>query len=163
MLNPKDVHQNDMLITRVRKWSLLLIVFIILFVWFGIRLVTTESPKEWKTVDITVADVRYVSTRFNRWHITDTKGNTYSAHEPKIVMNQILPQSTYRIVYSPDSQNGIRAITQGDTVIVDYAHSVAVHCERSVWDWLLAFLGMTGSLTMIVCMVMDVRKAIINK
>ena len=160
-MNPKGAYQNDMLIKRLRKRGVFLVVFIILFIWFGGRLVTVESPDEWKEADITVADVRQVSLRFNSWQITDTEGNTYAIHKSKIVMNQILPQNTYHIVCSPDHH--VRAITQGDTIIVDYENSVTVYCERGVWEWSLAFLGIIGSLTTIVYMIMDVRKAIVRK
>ncbi len=138
---------------------MLLLGFIILFACFGIRLATRESTNDWKEADITIADVQHISRKPNTWKITDIEGNTYSAHESQITMNQILPQSTYHIVYSPNN-NDIRAITQGDLVIVDYAHSVSVHCERNIWDWILALLGMTGSVATIVCMIIDVRKNI---
>ena len=158
----KSVQQKSMLIKRTKKRCLLLLGFLLLFVWFGIRLVATESPTEWQEADIMVADIQQASLKPNLWQIIDTEGNTYSAYESDAVIEQILPQSTYHIVYSPYYHNGIRAITQGDTVIVDYVHSVSVHCERNIWDWFLAFLGLTGSLATIVCMVIDMRKVIIQ-
>ena len=161
-MDSKSTRQNVALIkrTKIRVWFLL--GFIIIFTLFSIRLVTTESPGEWKEAYITVVDIQRVSLKLNRWQITDTEGNTYTANESHTVMGQILPQSTYHIVYSPYNNNGIRAITHGDTIIVDYAHSISVHCERDIWDWLLAFLGIAGSLTTIACMVMDIRKERIN-
>ena len=161
-MDSKSTYQNDALLKRTKKHCLFLLGFIILFTWFGSRLVTTESAKDWKEADITIADVQHVSRKPNTWKITDTDGNTYSANESDIVMGQILPRSTYHIVYSPNCNDGIRAITHGDTIIVDYAHSVSVHCERDIWDWILALLGMPGSVATIVCMIIDVRKNITN-
>ena len=158
----ESTYSKDLLIKRTKKHCLHLLGFIIIFAWFGIRLVTTESPREWEEADITVADIRNVSRKPNFWHITDTEGNTYSTNESDIVIGQILPHSTYHIVYSPNYNNGIRAIAHGDTIIIDYAHNVAVYCERDIWDWLLTFLGMAGSLTTIVCMVTDIHKERIN-
>ena len=153
-----NLNKNDTLINRTKKRCVLLLGFIILFAWFGIRLATVESPEEWKNADIKVADVQRFSRKPYRWRITDTEGNTYSISEAHIAINQILPQSIYHIVYSPSYNNGIRAITHGDTIIVDYAHSISVHSERDIWDWLLAFLGLTGALTTIAYTVIDIRK-----
>lgn len=161
-MDPKNTQQNDMLIKRTKKQAILLLGFILLFAWFGIRLISTESPNEWKEAYITVSNVRHVSLKPNHWEITDIDGNTYSSDKSDTVMNQILPQNTYHIVYSPDSHNGIRAISQGDTVIVDYAHSVSVYSERNVWDWLLMFSGIAGSITTITFMIMDIRKKIVQ-
>ncbi len=156
-MDSKTTHQNDILVKRTQKRGLLLLGFILLFIWFGIRLVVTESPEEWREADITVADVQHISFKPNRWQITDTEGNTYVTDKSNIA-DQILSQSTYHMVWSPDATCNIRAVTQGDSVIVDYAHSVSVFCERNIWDWLFACLGLAGSLTTVVCMIVDIRK-----
>lgn len=160
-MRSKSTNQNDALIKRTKKRCLLLLGFIVIFGFFGIRLATTESPEEWKEADITVADIRHISLKPNRWQITDTNGNTYSAYESDTVMEQIILQSAYHIVYSPD--HDIRAITHGNTTIVDYAHSISIHCERNIWDLALMFLGLVGSLTTIACTVIDIRKQIIRR
>ena len=157
-MDSKSAHQNEALMKRTKKHCLLLLGFLVLFACFGIRLATTESPGKWKEADITVADIRHISRKPNHWEITDTNGNTYSAYESDTVMQQIVLQGEYRIVYSPDHNNGIRAITHGNTIIVDYAHSISVRTERNVWDWVLTFLGLAGSLTIVACMVTDIRK-----
>ena len=78
-------------------------------------------------------------------------------------MEQIILQGAYHIVYSPNHNNGIRAITHGNTIIVDYAHSISIHSGRNVWDWVLMSLGLVGSLTTIARMVIDIRKQIIHR
>ena len=155
----KSTNGNDMLVKRTKKCCLILLGFLLLFWWFGIRLATTESPEEWKEADITVADVQHVSRKHNTWKIIDTDGNTYSAHESQDVMTKILPNSTYHIYYTAND-NDIRAMTQGNSVVVDYAHSVSVYSERSVWDWLLMLVGIAGSVTTITFMIMNIRKNI---
>ena len=159
-MDSKSTHQNEALIKRTKKRCLLLLGFLILFACFGIRLATTESPEKWKEADITVADIQHISLKPNHWQITDTNGNTYSVYESDTVMEQIILQSAYHIVYSPNHNNGIRAITHGNTIIVDYAHSISIHSERNVWDWVLMLLGLVGSLVTIAYMVIDIRKQI---
>ena len=159
-MDSKSIHPNEALIKRAKKRCLLLLGFLNLFVCFGIRLATTESAESWKEADITVADIQHISLKPNHWQITDTKGNTYSAYESDAVIEQVILQGTYHIVYAPNHNNGIRAMTHGDTIIVDYAHSISVHSERSVWDWVLMSLGLVGSLTTVICMVIDIRKHI---
>ena len=158
-MNSKSTNGNDMLVKRTQKCCLILLWFLLLFCWFGIRLATTESTEDWKEADITIADVQHVSRKHNTWKIIDTDGNTYSAHESQDVMTKILPNSTYHIYYTAND-NGIRAMTQGNSVVVDYAHSVSVHCERNIWDWLLTFLGLAGTIATITYMVIDIRKKI---
>lgn len=159
-MDSKSIYPNEALIKRAKKSCLLLLGFLILFVCFGIRLATTESAESWKEADITVADIQHISLKPNHWQITDTKGNTYSAYESDAVIEQIILQGAYHIVYAPNHNNGIRAMTHGDTIIVDYAHSISVHSERSVWDWVLMSLGLVGSLTTVICIVVDIRKHI---
>ena len=159
-MDSKSTHQNEALIKRTKKLCLLLLGFLILFACFGIRLATTESPEKWKVADITVADIRHISRKPNHWQITDTNGNTYSAYESDAVMEQIILQDAYHIVYFPNHNNGIRAITHGNTIIVDYANSISIHSERNVWDWGLMSIGLLGSLATIACMVIDTRKLI---
>ena len=159
-MNSKTTSGNDILVKRTKRRCLLLLGFLLLFGWFGFRLATTESADDWKEADITIADVQNVSRRISLWNITDTDGNIYSAHGSQTVMDQILPNGTYHIVCSPN--HDIRAITQGDFVIIDYAHSVSVYCERNIWDWLLAFLGLAGTITTIAYMVLDIRKKIMQ-
>ena len=159
-MDSKSIHPNEALIKRAKKRCLLLLGFLILFVCFGIRLATTESAESWKEADITVADIQHISLKPNHWQITDTKGNTYSTYESDAVIEQIILQGAYHIVYAPNHNNSIRAMTHGDTIIVDYAHSISVHSERSVWDWVLMSLGLVGSLTTVICMVIDIRKHI---
>ena len=161
-MKSKSTNQNDELIKHTKKRCLLLLGFLAIFALFGIRLATTEDPETWKEADITVADIQHISLKPNHWQITDTNGNTYSAYESDTVMEQIILQSEYHIVYSPNHNNGIRAITHGNTIIVDYAHSISIHSERNVWDWALMSLGLVGSLTTIACMVIDIRKQIIR-
>ena len=160
-MTSNNARQNDALVKRTKKRCILLLVFLILFAWFGVRLALTESPDDWISADITVLEVQHISRKHNLWHITDTKGNTYTANESDAAMDQVLTEGTYHILYSPDKQNSIRGITQGETVIVDRAHSVTYYCERSIWDWLLAALGIGGTLVTIVCMVTDLRKALV--
>lgn len=157
----QNAQKNDTLIKYTKKYAILLLGFILLFAWFGIRLISAEAPDEWKEAYITVDDVRHVSLKPNRWEITDIDGNIYSSSSDA-VMNKIHPQSTYHIVYSPNFHNGIRAISQGDTVILDYAHSVSVYSERNVWDWLLMFLGLAGCVMVMTFMVTDIRKKIVQ-
>lgn len=159
-MDSKSRYQNEALIKHTKKLCLLLLGFLILFACFGIRLATTDSPEKWKAADITVADIRHISRKPNHWQITDTNGNTYSAYESDAVMEQIALQSTYHIMYSPNHNNGIRAITQGNTIIVDYAHSISIHSERNAWDWGLMSIGLLGALVTIACMVIDIRKLI---
>ena len=159
-MDSKSTHQNKALIKRTKKCCLLLLGFLILFAYFGIRLATTESPEKWKEADITVADIQHISLKPNHWQITDTNGNIYSVYESDTVMEQIILQSAYHIVYSPNHNNGIRAITHGNTIIVDCAHSISIHSERNVWDWALMSLGLVGSLATIACMIIDIRKQI---
>ena len=161
-MDSKSTHQNKALIKSTKKRCLLLLGFLILFAYFGIHLATTESPEKWKEADITVADIQHISLKPNHWQITDTNGNTYSAYESDTVMEQIILQDAYHIVYSPNHNNGIRAITHGNTIIVDYAHSISIHSERNVWDWVLMSLGLVGSLATVACMVIDIRKQIIH-
>ena len=161
-MKSKSTNQNDALIKHKKRRCLLLLGFLAIFALFGIRLAITESPEKWKEADITVADIQHISLKPNHWQITDTNGNTYSAYESDTVMEQIILQSEYHIVYSPNHNNGIRAITHGNTIIVDYAHSISIHSERNVWDWALMSLGLVGSLTTIACMVIDIRKQIIR-
>lgn len=161
-MDSESIYSKNLLIKRTKKCCLLLLGFILIFAWFGIRLVTAESTREWKEADITVDDIQNISRKPNCWQITDTAGNTYSANESDIVIGQILPHSTYHIVYSPNYNNGIRAIARGETIIIDYAHNVAVYCERNMWDWILTFLGMAGSLATIMCMITNIRKERIN-
>ena len=158
-MNSESTNGNDMLVKRTKKCCLILLGFLLLFGWFGIRLATTESTEDWKEADITIADVQHVSRKHNTWKIIDTDGNTYSAHESQDVMTKILPNSTYHIYYTANDNN-IRAMTQGNSVVVDYAHSVSVHCERNIWDWLLNFLGLAGTIATITYMVIDIRKKI---
>ena len=158
-MNSKSTNGNDMLVKRTKKCCLILLGFLLLFCWFGIRLTTTESTEDWKEADITIADVQHVSRKHNTWKIIDADGNTYSAHESQDVMTKILPNSTYHIYYTAND-NDIRAITQGNSVVVDYAHSVSVFCERNIWDWLLTFLGLAGTIATITYMVIDIRKKI---
>ncbi|MBQ9747631.1 MAG: hypothetical protein IJV98_02490 [Clostridia bacterium] len=158
-MDTKNKQQNTVLIRQTKNYAILLLGFIFLFFWFGIRLVSAESPDEWKEAYITVDDVRYVSGKHNRWEITDIDGNVYSSYS-YTVMSKIHPQNTYHIVYSLKFHNAIRAISQGDTVILDYAHSVSVYSERSVWDWLLMLVGIAGSVTTITFMIMNIRKNI---
>ena len=158
-MNSESTNGNDMLVKRTKKCCLILLGFLLLFGWFGIRLATTESTEDWKEADITIADVQHVSRKHNTWKIIDTDGNTYSAHESQDVMTKILPNSTYHIYYTAND-NDIRAMTQGNSVVVDYAHSVSVHCERNIWDWLLNFLGLAGTIATITYMVIDIRKKI---
>jgi hypothetical protein len=160
-MNSKSTNANDMLVKRTKRYCLLLLGFLLLFGWFGIRLATTESAEDWKEADITIADVQHVSRKHNSWKITDTDGNTYSTHESQDVMAKILPNSTYHIYYTTND-NDIRAMTQGNSVVVDYAHSVSVHCERNIWDWVLTFLGLAGAIATITYMVIDIRKKIIQ-
>lgn len=159
-MDSKPTSQNNALLkrTKIRGW--LLLGFLIVFSLFCVRLAKTESPAEWEEADVTVVDIKHASLKPNCWQITDTEGNIYTAYESDAVMEQILPKSTYHIVYSPHNRNGIRAINYGDTIIVDYAHSVAAYSERNISDWLLTFLSLTGSVVTIVCMVVDVRKKI---
>ena len=124
------------------------------------EILSTLTEKYKDREDITVADIQHISLKPNHWQITDTKGNTYSAYESDAVIEQIILQGAYHIVYAPNHNNGIRAMTHGDTIIVDYAHSISVHTERSVWDWVLMSLGLVGSLTTVICMVIDIRKHI---
>ena len=158
-MNSKSTNGNDMLVKRTKKCCLILLGFLLLFCWFGIRLTTTESTEDWMEADITIADVQHVSRKHNIWKIIDTDGNTYFAHESQDVMTKILPNSTYHIYYTAND-NDIRAMTQGNSVVVDYAHSVSVHCERNIWDWLLPFLGLAGTIATITYMVIDIRKKI---
>ena len=161
-MESRSRNQKNALVNRTKKRCLLLLGFLVIFAIFGIRLVTTESPEEWKEADITVTAVQHVSLKPNCWQIKDIEGNTYSANESEAVMGQILPQNTYHIVYSPNYHNDIRAISHGDTIIVDYAHSISIHSERDIWDLLLALIGLAGSLTTIACMIIDIRKQIIH-
>jgi len=161
-MNLETALQNDRLIKRAKRHCLFCLGFLALFTWFGLRLATAESPEEWKAAAITVADVRHISIRPYLWQILDVEGNAYTIGRSSVV-NQILPQRTYQIVYSPNSDNGIRAVTQGDSVIVDYAQSVSVYCDRDVWDWLLALLGLAGCWTTIARMILDVRREIARR
>ena len=158
-VDTKNKQQNTVLIRQTKNYAILMLGFLFLFVWFGSRLVSAESPDEWKEAYITVYDVRHVSVKPNRWEITDIDGNVYSSSSDT-VMNKIHPQNTYHIVYSLKFHNDIRAISQGDTVILDYAHSVSVYSERSVWDWLLMLVGIAGYVTTITFMIMNIRKNI---
>ena len=158
-MNSKSTNGNNMLVKRIKKCCLLLLGFLLVFGLFGIRLATTESANDWKEADITIADVQYISRKTNLWSITDTDGTIYSAHGSQDVMTKILPDSTYHIYYTAND-NDIRAMTQGNSVVVDYAHSVSVHCERNIWDWLLTFLGLAGTIATITYMVIDIRKKI---
>ena len=162
-MNSNTTRQNDALVKRTKKRCIFLLGFLILFAWFGIRLALTETPDDWRSADITVAEVQHISRKHNLWRITDTRGNTYTANESDAAMNQVLLEGAYHIVYSPDKQNSIRGIIQDETVIVDQAHSVTHYCERSIWDWLLAALGIGGALVTIVCMVTDLRKSLAPK
>ena len=85
-MDSKSTHQNKALIKRTKKCCLLLLGFLILFAYFGIRLATTESPEKWKKADITVADIQHISIKPNHWQITDTNGNIYSVYESDTVM-----------------------------------------------------------------------------
>ena len=152
------MHQKDYLMKHTTKRCLILLLFLLLLGSFGIRLAMTESPEDWKEVDVTIADIQHISRKPNRWQLTDTEGNTYFTSDSYIVANHILPHNTYRIVYAPQTHNHIRALSQGDIVIIDYAHSVSVHGDRDIWDWLLASIGLAGAVTTIVCMIMDIRK-----
>ena len=162
MIAEQHIETNQLLIKRTKKCCLLLLGFLILFAYFGIRLATTEDPENWKEANITVADIQHISRKPSLWQITDTTGNSYSAYESDAVMDQIILQGIYHIVYSPDHDNSIRAITHGNTIIVDYAHSISIYSERNVWDWVLMSLGLVGSLTTIICMVIDIRKQIVH-
>jgi hypothetical protein len=162
-MDSKSTSQNEVWMRRTNKHGLLLLGFLMIFAWFGIRLAIMESPAEWKDANITVTDVRHISRKPNCWQITDTEGNTYSAYESNRVVEKIIPQCTYYIVYSPDNHNAIRAITYDDTIIVDYAQSISVYCERNIWEWLLAFLGLTGTMTIVVRMLIDIHKKIPRK
>ena len=159
-MNLKSTNRNRILVKRTKRSCLLLLGFILLLGWFGMRLVTTESASDWKEADITIADIQYISKKSNLWKITDTDGNIYSAHESQEIMSKILSNSTYHIFYTV-YDNEIRAMANGDSVVVDYAHSVSVHCERNIWDWSLAFLGLAGAITTIVYMVIDIRRKIV--
>ena len=152
---------NDRLVKRTKTCCLLLLGFILLFGWFGIRLVTTENAGDWKEADISIADVQHISKKPNRWEITDTNGNRYTAHEPQEIMSKVLSKHTYHIFYTVND-NDIRAMANDDSIVIDYAHSMSVHCERNIWDWLLAFLGLGGAVTIIACMVIDIRKNMIR-
>lgn len=158
MIAEQHIETNQLLIKRTKQRCLLLLGFLILFAYFGIRLATTEDPENWKEAYITVSDMQHISRKPNLWQITDTTGNSYSAYESDAVMDQIIPKGIYHIVYSPDHNNSIRAVTHGNTIIVDYAHSISIYGERNVWDWVLMSLGLVGALTTIVCMVVDIRK-----
>jgi len=162
-MDSKSNFRNNKLLKRTKKLCWLLFGFILLFCWFGIRLATIESPTDWKEGDITVTEVRYVSRKPQIWRITDTEGNAYKTCESHIA-DQIFPQSTYHIVWSPDGNlRAIRAVSQGDTIIMDYADSVSFYCERNVWDWLFAILGLAGSITTVVCMFVDIRRMSVNR
>ena len=163
-MDSKSNFPNNALLKRTKKLALLLICFNLLFGFFGIRLVTVESPDAWEEGDITVTEVRYISSwKQHAWRITDIEGNTYNTYESHIA-DEILPQSTYHMVWSPNgTRRNIRAVTQGDTVIMDYADSVSVYCERTVWDWLLAILGLAGAITTVVYMITDIRRECANR
>ena len=150
--------QNSILSERGKKHFLILWGCMILMIYFGARLVTRESPENWKEAEVTLTEVRHVTIKPNLWEITDTEGNTYSMSESDNLMKQIQPQSTYSIIYSPAFNNGIRAMTQEDRVIVDYEQSVLIYGKRSVWDWILGLGGFTGWIVMVVKMCREARK-----
>lgn len=143
---------------RDRNRLRLLCLSLILMIFFGLRLVNIESPENWIASEVTLTDIRHISRKPNLWKITDTEGNTYSMDKSDEFMEQIHPQTTYQIMYSPGSNNRIRAMTQGDRVIIDYAHSVSVFCERSIWEWILGLGGFAGGITMTVSTVLGLRE-----
>ena len=157
-MNEKSDIPNNVLSKKDRSRLRLLFLFLILMIFFGARIVTIESPDNWIEAEVTLTDVRHISRKPNLWKIADTEGNTYSMYESDEFMEQIHPQTTYQIMYSPGNNNNIRAMTQGDRVIIDYAHSVSVYCERSIWEWILGSGGFAGGIAMAVSIVLELRE-----
>ena len=157
-MKPNDARQNIALVKRTKCFALCALVFCLIFIYFGLHLFMVESPSEWEKATITVAEVQQISSRINRWQIVDTTGKIYLAHETVAIISQVIPEEEYQIAYLPGRDNNIRAMIQGTTVIIDYNHSVLVHCERSVWDWLLAGFSLIGFLTTTFYMILYVRK-----
>ena len=106
-------HQNSTVSGREKKLFLILWGCMILMIYFGARLVTRESPENWKEAEVTLTEVRHVTIKPNLWEITDTEGNTYSMSESDNLMKQIQPQSTYSIIYSPAFSIPMARLTLG--------------------------------------------------
>lgn len=151
-------NQGEALLKRTKKHAFFLFGFILLVIFFGCYLVTSESPEKWKEADITITEIQYIYGKSSRWQITDTQGNTYAISSSNKKANQIVPGSTYHVVYSPNAHHGIRSMTQADLVIVDYEQSVSEYGERGIWVWILFFVGLIGALGTIGRMILNLRR-----
>lgn len=102
-----------------------------------------ESEDEWEERTIRIKEVSVRKAKSPSYYIVDSDGIEYQLSYPNERIHLVVPGEQFEVVIHA-SNNGIRAMAQGEKIIVDYEDSVSTYTQRDIWVWAFLFVGIIG-------------------